>query len=307
MPLPLPLPDLASLDLLVTVGDRGSINEAAALHGLSQPAASMRLRSLERVLGLQLLERGPSGSKLTPAGTAAVGWAGVLLDDLKALLTGTAALRKDQRTHLNLAASLTVAEYLIPGWLQRLAAAMPEVGVALQMGNTLHVAEMVDSGQADLGFIEGARPPGRMRTKEIRDDDLVIVVGPGHPWSRRRKPIAAAELAATPLVLREWGSGTREVLTEALATHGLAVSVLVELASTTAIKAAAIGGVGPAVLSVLAVQAELAAGQLVTVACEELRLDRKIRAVWSDRRPLSEAAARFLALVSAAPRRSGAS
>ncbi|MHB8594672.1 MAG: LysR family transcriptional regulator, partial [Acidimicrobiales bacterium] len=117
MPLPQPFPDLAALDLLVTVGELGSINAAAQIHGVTQPAASMRLRSLERVLGLQLLERVRTGSRLTPAGAATVEWAGAVLHDMRYLLTGTAALRSDQRSRLRLAASLTVAEYLIPGWL----------------------------------------------------------------------------------------------------------------------------------------------------------------------------------------------
>jgi DNA-binding transcriptional LysR family regulator len=189
MPLPQPVPDIEALELLVTVGELGSISAAADVHGVTQPAASMRLRTLERGLGLQLLERVRTGSRLTPAGAATAEWAGVVLHDMRLLLAGAAALRADQRSHLLLAASLTVAEYLIPSWLQRLATTFPDVSVALEMGNTAHVASMVTDGAVDLGFIEGTRPPGRLRSRDLCRDELVIVVGATHPWSRRRRPV----------------------------------------------------------------------------------------------------------------------
>jgi DNA-binding transcriptional LysR family regulator len=302
MPLMQPVPDLAALDLLVSVGELGSINAAAEAHGVTQPAASMRLQSLERVLGLQLLERVRTGSHLTPAGAATAEWAGVILRDMRALLAGTAALRSDERSHLRLAASMTVAEYLIPGWLRQLAAALPDVGVSLQMGNTAHVVELVAQGHVELGFVEGPRPPGRMRSRDLQGDELVVVVGKGHPWARRRRLLTAAELAATPLVLRERGSGTRDILTVALAEHGLEVRALMELGSTTAIKAAAIAGTGPAVLSALAVETELGTGQLVAVASADLRLQRTIRGVWTIERSLPPPAVRLLAIAGASGR-----
>ena len=296
MPLPEPYPDMASLDLLVSVGELGSIRAAAAAHGVSQPAASMRLRALERLLQIPLLERAPTGARLTPAGIATAEWAAIVLGDMRTLLAGTAALRAGRTSQLRLAASLTVAEYLVPGWLHLLAAETPETKVSLQMGNTAHVADLVAAGDVDLGFIEGSRPPGRLRSKEVLADELEIVVPAGHPWSRRRRPISARELAKTPLVLRERGSGTREVLTAALGAQGLGITAAMELGSTTAIKAAVMTGAGPAVLSALAVRAELQTGQLVAVPCEDVSLQRTIRAIWAPSRSLSAAAARLLSI-----------
>jgi len=287
---------MTALELLVSVGKLGSITAAAEAQGVSQPAASMRLSALERVLRIQLLERAPTGARLTPAGMATAEWAAAVLADMHALLVGTAALRARQGSHLQVAASLTVAEYLIPRWLGLLAAELPRTMVSLEMGNTAHVADAVSRGDAELGFIEGPRPPGRLRSKELLADRLVIVVAKDHPWSRRRRPVTARELAATPLVLREPGSGTREVLTEALDAHGLDAIAAMELGSTTAIKAAAAAGAGPAVLSALAVRSELQTGHLVAVACPDLPLDRSIRAIWAALRAPSPAAARLLAI-----------
>lgn len=296
MALPEPHPDLASLDLLVSVGELGSISAAATAHGVTQPAASMRLRALERLLRIALLDRSTSGTRLTPAGMATAEWASAVLGDVRTLLAGVAALRADGDSRLRLAASLTVAEYLLPRWLHLLAAESTKSRVSLEMGNTAHVAELVARGDVEIGFIEGPRPPGRLRSRELMADELVVVVAPGHPWSRRRRPIPARQLAATPLVLREPGSGTREVFTDALAARSLQATAAMELASTTAIKTAAMSGTAPAVISALAVAAELRTGQLVTVNCEDLRLGRRIRAIWAPGRPPSPEGTRLLAI-----------
>ncbi len=283
MSLPLPLPDLASLDLLTTVAERGSISEAAAQHFITQPAASMRLRTLEQVLGVQLLERTPAGSRLTPAGAATVEWARPILDGMRSLIAGAAALRHETRARLNVAASFTIAEYLMPQWLKSLVAATPTTAVNLKMGNSATVLEMVVNGGVELGFVEGPRPPARLRWRTIRDDTLVVVVAASHRWARR-KVITPDDLAGTPLILREVGSGTRDVLDVALGALGLEAQPLVELASTTAIKAAVLTGDGVAVLSLLALGEEIRSGRLTVVPCPSLDLSRKLRAVWSARR-----------------------
>lgn len=300
MPLPEPVPDLRALDLLVSVGERGSIRAAAEAHGITQPAASMRMRSLERVLGLALLERSPSGSRLTPAGQAAVEWAGAVLQAVRTLQAGAAALGREEAPHLRIGASLTVAEYLMPHWLQLLASDRPDVTVSLEMGNTAHIADLVEAGSVALGFIEGTRPPGNLRSREMCIDELVVVVARGHPWTRRRRPLTPAELATTPLVLRETGSGTREVLDRALQARGLSVRASMELGSTTAIKAAVAGGAGPGVLSTLAVAAERRDGALVAIPCRDVDLRRTIRAIWRSGRPMAPAAQRLVQLATAA-------
>lgn len=296
MPLSQPLPDLASLDLLVSVGKLGSIRAAAEAHGVTQPAASMRMRSLEKVLGFSLLDRSRTGSTLTAEGRATAEWADVVLDDMRSLLAGASAIRARGRRHLRVAASMTVAEYLLPGWLRELATTHPDVSVALQMGNSSRVVELVLSGDADIGFIEGGRPPRRAVAKELRADELVVVVGRGHPWSRRRRPLGAVELGRTPLLMREPGSGTREVMVEELARHDIEPHALMELGSTTAIKNAAIAGTAPAVLSSLAVANEVRSGELVVVPHRELKFERTIRAIWLGRRAPTGAASKLVVL-----------
>ena len=245
MPLAEPVPDIRSLDLLQSVAELGSIRQAALAHNISQPAASMRLRSLERTLNLQLLDRSGGRARLTPTGMAVVQWSTEVLEAMQTLLIGTAAARSDGQMNLRIVASMTVAEYLVPAWLNRLRASNPRIVVSLQMGNSEHVVEVLKRRSADIGFVEGSRAPSGLGSRELQPDDLVVVVAPAHEWARRRTPITASELAGRPLVLREAGSGTREVLEMALRAVGLEPVSMVELASTTAIKAAVASGTGP--------------------------------------------------------------
>jgi len=300
MPLPEPAPDLVSLDLLDSVVRLGSIRRAASAHGISQPAASMRLRALERRLGLELLDRSSGRARPTLAGEAVAGWGRHVLDGVRDLLVGVDALRHVGRTQLRIAASMTVAEYLVPGWLHRLAAADPALAVSLQMGNSGQVVDIVAGGGVDVGFVEGERAPVGMDARHVAEDSLVLVVAPAHPWARRRRPVTPQELARTPLVLREAGSGTREVLEAALRSLGLGVTARVELGSTTAIKAATAADAGPAVLSSLAVRPDVEEGRLVVVPTAGLALKRAIRAVWKTDSPLPASARRLLAVIAPA-------
>jgi DNA-binding transcriptional LysR family regulator len=167
------------------------------------------------------------------------------------------------------------------------------------MGNSQHVVKVIEGGGADLGFVEGVHAPRTLTSRVVQSDDLVVVVAAAHAWARRRLALSPAELAATPLVVRERGSGTREVLDSALAAHGLSVSVQVELASTTAIKSAVASGAGPGILSKLAVESEVREGRLIAVAVADLPLERHLRAVWSKSVALRPSARRLLRQINA--------
>jgi DNA-binding transcriptional LysR family regulator len=132
-----------------------------------------------------------------------------------------------------------------------------------------------------------------MSTVVVRSDRLVVVVDPAHPWARRESPVRGPELAAAELIVREPGSGTRQVLDDALSSWGGPSSRL-ELGSTAAILAAVRRGDGPAVLSALAVAEEIGAGHLVAVPTEDIDLTRSLRAIWPEARPLPPLARRLL-------------
>ncbi|NKY16423.1 LysR family transcriptional regulator [Streptomyces somaliensis DSM 40738] len=274
------VPDLGALELLLAVARHGSLGRAAREVGITQPAASGRIRSMERLLGVALVDRSPRGSRLTEAGALVTDWARRVVEAAEAFDAGAQALRDRRDSRLRVAASMTIAEYLLPGWLIALRAERPDTAVSLRAGNSAAVAALLLAGDADLGYVEGLAVPDGLDGVVVARDRLVVVTAPSHRWARRRAPVAPAELAAAPLVLREYGSGTRQVLDSALAAHGGLAAPLMELASTTAVKAAAVSGAGPAVLSELAVTEELASRRLVEVPVEGADLRRALRAVW---------------------------
>jgi DNA-binding transcriptional LysR family regulator len=304
MALPDRVADLMPFDLLLSVARLGSVGLAAQAHGISQPAASTRIRRLERRLGVTLIERSPHGSRLTPHGELVAGWAQAAVDAAAALEAGITSLRERGDAVLRVAASMTVAEYLLPGWLTALRERHQHTKVTLTAGNSEEVAAAVLGGTADIGFVEGPDLPPGLTASRAGQDTLTVVVAAGHPWARRRSGISAAELAATPLVAREPASGTRRSLEEALrAQAGLErVPPEAELSSTTAIKSAVTAGIGPAVLSSLAVAPELAAGTLRAVRVTGLDLTRQLHAVWPEGRQLTGPAADLYAIAVRAAR-----
>ena len=297
---PLRLPAFEALKLLVGIDDYGSLSAAARFVQMSQPNASRAIRELERRFALPLVERSPNGSTLTAQGTVLVHWARQILVDVEKLLTIAEGLRAESGAHLTVTASITVAEHLMPLWLARFRAQYPDVTIYLQARNSTQVIDEVRGGLCDVGFIESPHPVHGLHSTEVGRDELVVVVDPNHPWARRRTPLTAAELAATPLLVREPGSGTRTTIELALQDYDIATPLL-ELGSASAIRTSVLNGVGPAVLSTLAVAEHVRIGALRIVAVEDLHMSRPLRAVWQGSRRLEGTAATLLKLVFSEP------
>lgn len=296
--LPSSVPDLIELDLLDSVAELGSLGRAAARHGMSQPAVSMRMSRLERRLGIRVLRRDASGTRLTPEGQRVVTLARRVLRETHVLVAEVAELAAQEGSRLRVAASLTIAEHLLPGWLAELHRRTPEVSVLMEMANSATVLSRVRDHSADIGFVEGhCSHPAGMESSIVRGDQLLVVVSPDHAWARRGSPVPGDELARTELIVREEGSGTREILQDALAPWGR-LRWRLELASTAAILAAVRRGEGPAVVSALAVADDLAAGRLAAVRTEGIDLRRSLRAVWRSGQPVQGLAERLLVIAS---------
>ncbi|WP_297739093.1 LysR family transcriptional regulator [Nocardioides sp.] len=281
------VPELRALELLVEVGRTGSLSAAAETLHITQQAASSRIRTMESLVGVPLLVRTRRGSALTATGDLVVQWAGRVLEEAAQLDAGIAALRSDRRGHLRIAASLTIAEHLLPGWLVAVRAEQAQAGhvptdFTMTATNSERVVVMVSAGEVELGFVEGPDAPAGLHHRLVGRDELVVVVARDHEWAHRsRRRVAASTLAATPLVVRETGSGTRTVLERALAGLPVAAPVL-ELSSTAAVRAAVVAGAGPAVLGAHAVRDDLVNGRLVAVTVTGLDLTRRLNAVWRD-------------------------
>lgn len=296
-------PDLRTLELLVAVADTGSLNAASAIIGIAQPNASRLVRTLERQLGTRLLRRSPSGSAATEDGALVIAHARELLSSASGLLEVVGTRRQKRANTLTVGSSLTITEYLLPRWVAELRLRLPEVRPELHPMNSSQVFAALDAGDCAVGLVETPSIPRRFARQLVHVDELYVVAAGAHPWARRGAPISVDELAATALVTREPGSGTRKTLERALRDHPIAPP-LQELTSNAAVLASACAGLGPAALSRLVVDAAIRAGALVRIDVEGISLRRRFHAVWPATQRRGDAAS---ALIDVARQRGDAS
>jgi DNA-binding transcriptional LysR family regulator len=242
-----------------------------------------------------LLERSPTGSTPTTEGSLVAGWAEVVTRSADQLMAGVEALRASEQGRLRVSASLTIAEYLLPPWLEKFLRNRPNDSIELEVTNSTQVLERLREGSTDLGFIESPTATDDMAEHIVGNDRLITVVGKNHPWcSRDTVPLEA--LVSTPLVLREQGSGTREAFEHFLADRGFGRPIYgLELGSTAAVRAAVVSGQSPTVISEHAVIADIDAGSLHHVHVPGLDIERQLRAVWPIGRTLPPLAQALIA------------
>jgi DNA-binding transcriptional LysR family regulator len=286
MPLPPWISDLPALDLLLSVAETGSVGRAAQAHGISQPSASARLARLERRLGVPLLVRSRRGSLLTPAGQAVAVWTQQVVGAAHTLADGVLTLRADRVARLRVAASLTVAEYMLPAWLLGLRRTHPDTEISAEVSNSHGVCAMVRSGAADLGFVESPDIPADLSRRRVGEDRVALVVSAGYPLAARAgQALPIADLLEQPLLLREPGSGTRDTFLGAVEKALGTMPPLphaTSLGSTTTILATARAGGGIGVVSARAAEEK---GELVELRVPGLDLHRPLHAVWLGKRP----------------------
>jgi DNA-binding transcriptional LysR family regulator len=298
MALPASAPELAALDLFVSVIDHGSLSRAASLHYISQPSASARIRRLEQRLGVKLLTRTPSGSVPTEAGLELAKHARQVLAAVESLSRAVDDVAQSAGHHqLRVIASYTMGDYILPRWLRVLGPEVPNISMAVR--NSAETIAGIVAGEAEVGFMCVPELTEPLQALPVGRDELVVVVPPDHHWTRRLRPLRPEHLAAEPLVVREQHSGTRSQLERLLEPYrpDPPPDPVLVLGSTGAIKAAVLDGVAPAVLSRLTVMEELESGRLVAVPVDDLDFERTLFAIWQTGVGLSDEAEQLLEFV----------
>ena len=302
------VPDLGGMALIAAVGRQGSISAAARELGVAQQSASVRLRAVERQLGLELFRRSPAGVRPTVTGERVIAWAEEVLAAAERFRIGVEALREENRRELVVAGSQTVTAHLLPAWLvslreRHVRAGRTPTAVRLLAGNSVEVADAVREGRADLGFLESSVPPDDLARSVVTHDALTLVVAPGHPWAEG-PVLRLATVADEPLVMREEGSGTRRAWADAVRARlgREAVPPVAVLATSAAVRSAVAEGLGPAVLSRREVADDVRLGRLREVGIDTDPILRPITAVWRGTERDLSVAARELVEVAAAGR-----
>lgn len=242
---------LEQLRIFVAVAQRQHVTEAAKALDLTQSAASAAIAALEERYDTKLFDRIGRGIVLTEEGRRFLEEARGVLARAEAAEQVLSEMTGLKQGVLRVQASQTVGGYWLPRHLIDFRAAYPGVRLEFTIANTEQVVAAVGDGTVDLGFVEGKVGDSRLTSREIARDRLMLVVGARHPWAKRRR-ISANDLAATPWIVREKGSGTRAMFEHALAGFGIdfsALNILMELPSNEAVRSAVIAGEAAAVLS----------------------------------------------------------
>lgn len=255
---------LEQLRIFVAVAERQHLTQAADALALTPSAVSASIRALEERYGTLLFDRVGRRIETNAAGR-------IFLDEARATLARAASAERVlaelaglERGTLVVQASQTIASYWLPPLLARFHETYPRLDVRLDVGNTRTVTAAVHGGAADLGLIEGAIDDDDLVIDEIGRDSMVVVVAPGHPWTRKRA-LTPAELQWALWVMREPGSGTRSVFEAMLAEQGVdlpSLQVALTLPSNEAVRAAVMAGRYAAGLSELVAAPYIAAGLL---------------------------------------------
>jgi DNA-binding transcriptional LysR family regulator len=290
--------NLNSLRLFLAVATHRGFSRAARITGVSQPAISKAVRLLEEQAGAQLLIRSSTGVVLTEAGAQLVEHARALFAEERAAEERLESLRGLRRGVLRVGASTTLAAYFLPPILGELYRAHPGIDLQVLSANARTVVGAVLDHEVELGLVEGPVSDGRLEVRPWREDELLVVVAPEHPLARNRR-VTGAQLMEEPLLLREEGAGTRDVMLPALRRRRWAPRRCFEVNSTEAIKGLVAAGVGWAVLSARAVRDELQLGRLKRLEAPDFALKRTLSWIrWKARR-LGPAATAFRSLAEA--------
>jgi DNA-binding transcriptional LysR family regulator len=255
---PVRSPEIGELRAFCAAVDLGSLGRAARLLRISQPALSKRLRALEALAGARLLDRSPRGVTLTDAGTRLYVEARKLLVQAEAVDELMAGLESGEAP-VRMAASHTIAEFVLPAPLAEFERRRHRhLSVELIVANSAVVRDMVREGRAEFGIAAvetGARPDGTLRELPFCDDEVVVGVPDGHPWTRVRE-IDPEELMRTPMIMRDPSANARRIVAAALEERGMELAApLAEVGSTSAAKATAMSEGAPILLSMLALGA----------------------------------------------------
>jgi DNA-binding transcriptional LysR family regulator len=288
--------NLHLLRLFTAVVETGSFSRAATLLRVSQPAISKGVRDFELQLGCQLLDRSPKGVRPTREGLALARHAEVLFAAERAAEAELVALRGLNGGVLKIGASTTIATYMIADYVGAFHRAYPAVDIQLVSANTRDIAEMMIRHDIEIALVEGPIEDENLVSEPWRTDVMELISSPLHEFAEAGE-IDPSALAAEILIVRERGSGSREVVAQALAVHGIEPRRTLEIGSTEAIKQIVAAGLGVSIVSRATVQDQVALGRLKTIVMNGLPIERTLWQLKSPGRVELPAAAAFERLI----------
>lgn len=264
------------LTVFVSVAQSLSFTKAANELHISQPAISRHIRELESEYRIQLFERSGNKVRLTPAGEMFMHYAETILENYRNLKLEMNLLIGSFSGKLRIGASTTIAQYVLPPIVAKFISTFPDVKLTITSGNTEQIEQLLEEHKVDVGLIEGSHRKHSLKYTAFERDELVLITS---VKNKVADEVTVDELCSLPLVLRETGSGTLEVIEKALAAYGKKLSqmnVLLQLGSTESIKLFIENSPSAfAIVSITAVTKELLNNTLRVVEVSGLELERE--------------------------------
>ncbi len=291
------------LKVFCTVAETKSFSKTSEIIHLTQPAVSLQIQALEEVYETKLFDRSSSTVTLTPAGEMLYKYAKEILALYASAEKVIGEITGLVKGSISIGASSTIGNYVLPAVIADFKKNHLKIKVHLLVGNTKRVVELLNAGNVDLGLVEGEVTRQKMVVEKILSDELLLVVPSHHPWAKKRD-ISVSEITKEPFILREGGSGTRQMIEKFLGSHGIATQDLrisMILGSTEAIKQAVENGLGISILSRWAARKESKFGSLNTIRFKEQKMSRDFSLITNKGTVSSHAVDEFLTYLKAYP------
>lgn len=284
------------LHIFHTVAEKGSFSAAAQALHMTQPAVTMQVQSLEDYFGTKLLQRSTKRIDLTEAGKALMPYARRSIELIRDTDQSMSTFTKQLKGRLQLGASLTIGEYILPRLLGPFGQEYPHISISMKVINTAQIMEDIINHQLNFGLIEAPVNHPEMHMEAVMSDELKLIVPKGHPLSNRTN-VTLDEVIEYPFVLREQGSGTRLVMEEQLKRKQIDpadLKIVMELGSTGAVKSAVEAGLGISFLSISSVKHEVALGLVHIVSIDDVKFKRQFYSIYLKSALLPMSAVTFL-------------
>ncbi|MFB6259483.1 MAG: selenium metabolism-associated LysR family transcriptional regulator [Thiohalorhabdaceae bacterium] len=282
------------LHVFHTVAQLSSFTKAANRLHMTQPAVTFQVKQLEEQFNTRLFDRNHNRITLTEAGQTVFEFADKILNLYEEMENSVGELTGEMRGVLLVGASTTIGEYLLPRVLGAYRSAYPAMKVRMNVANTREIVQQVENNTIDIGIVEGAVNNSNLAIRECQPDQLVAIFPRGHQLAAKER-VTPAELLDYQFVLREEGSGTREVLADYIREGGAdpnKLDIVMELGSGESVKGAVESGMGISVVSQATVRKEAQLGTL-EVRPLDPALERAFSFVHQKQKFRSQAVERF--------------
>ena len=293
--------DTRQLAAFCAVVELHSFSQAADRLGVTQPAVSLQVRSLEKRLGVQLLDRSGRRVEPTEAGLRLHRSAQRLLQLEEQMLDEVSAESAGALTgELSIGASTGPAAVAVPLLLCEFQQQHPDLRVALEVHDTQTVVDLVANRGLELGIVGAARRHRAVRFEPILEDEVILICLPGHSFAGRT--IGLDELREETLIVMQEGAGVRQVVEDELRARGVRLRDLatsLELGLQESVRSAVQAGYGLTFISRTAVESDLAAGTLAEARLAGMNATREISLARASGRVATRAAEEFVAFVHA--------